>query len=106
MASWGKLSKKVISKFSRAQSSSFLENQGPETVEELARWDERLVSKLQLVGLASQAMDAMSSGMLLSTDYSGFDFPKEAIRVAVAALEKAEGKCNPEINFARACDWG
>ena len=65
-----------------------------------------LVSKLQLVGLASQAMDAMSSGMLLSTDYSGFDFPKEAIRVAVAALEKAEGKCNPEIKFVRACDWG
>ena len=78
-----------MANFSPASSLGFFENQGPETIEELAQWDDRLIAHCRKLGLAARAMDTVRSGMLASTDYSGFDFPKEPVRIVVSALARA-----------------
>lgn len=65
-------------------------------------WDEQYAQIGMTAGFTQKACKMMcEGGMLLYTDYSGADFPKEALRVMVPALVAAAGCEAPCVRFVR-----
>jgi hypothetical protein len=89
-----------------AEQSSFLENTGPQTVEELSAWDDFLAKQIGNSGLGETALRLLKGGALMYTDYSGLDFPREAIRMCLPAVSSYLERDTPELHYVRACDWG
>ena len=96
--------------FGRAQTSaSFDCNQGPQSKDELLAWDDRYANVAKTAGLAMfvlEMVDANGGGTLITTDYYGFDFPRESLRILVPKLAAVAGIHCPEVRFVRSCDWG
>jgi len=89
-----------------ARLRTFAENRGPESLEELAAWDEFVVGRLTQFGLASHALESLQRGLLVTTDHSGMEFPQESMRIIVLALFDSFEKPPPTITHARCSDWG
>ena len=91
------------------RASSFLDTSGPQTAEQLGKWDETFVQRvLQEDVFSSVLMQNMGRGWLVSSDFSGYDAPKEGSRILVQALRKhvRNPKSIKDIRFVRACDMG
>ena len=85
--------------------SSFLDGLCPESIEELASWDQRHVKALNPRPFGAQLMIKLRRAMFVATDFSGFDAPRECCQAMSAACEH-EFEVKPRFNFARASDWG
>ena len=86
--------------------SSFLENMGPQSSDELLAWAQSYAEKLASLPCGRQLKENLSRGLLLSTDFSGLDAPRESLRCMVPALSEAFQTSFPEVVVARACDIG
>jgi len=84
----------------------FLENTGPQDLLELSRWDDFIVRRLHHGGLAGRCAELLSKGVVMYSDYSGIDFPREAVRVFVPAFFGIMGLPCPSVEHVRSCDWG
>ena len=89
--------------------SSFLDNRGPESAEELGCWDDFVTNVLMEAGFFPQLSKNLGRGILVNSDFSGFDAPRESLRVMAAVLganEKWPASSMPRVRFVRACDSG
>ena len=86
--------------------SPYMEHLGPESAEELGQWDDFVCSKLVNLGTAERALDTMKAGVVMYSDYSGMDFPREAARIAIPGLARHVGRDVPVVEHVRSCDWG
>ena len=90
----------------RAGSSFEVTSRGPESEKELAQWDSFIAERLMERGLAHQAVTTLAHGVVVHSDYSGFDFSREAIRLAVPMLAEKCGVAAPMVKHLRSADWG
>ena len=86
--------------------SSFLESMGPQSLDELLGWAQSYAGKLASLSCGSQMKENLCRGLLLSTDFSGLDAPRECLRCMLPALSVAFQTSFPEVVIARACDVG
>ena len=89
-----------------AEPALFLENTGPQNLVELAMWDEFIVERLQHGGLAGRLAELLQKGVVMYSDYSGVDFPREAVRVFLPTFCGMMGIPCPSVEHVRSCDWG
>ena len=85
--------------------SSFLENIGPQSVEELWDWDKALGSRMQGAGLGNPAMDLLQHGLWTYSDFAGADFNNESLRIGIPGLAAAVGRPVPDVRHIRSSDW-
>ena len=86
--------------------SSFLESRGPETFEDVSGWQRNLATVLLSAKSAGTLLDNLKQGLLISTDFSGYDAPRECLRVMLGALSDAAQVELPAAFVARSCDYG
>ena len=84
---------------------------GPETWEEVADWPEDLVQRLRChSSKITTLMDILQFGSLHTTDYSGFDCPREMmfhVQKVLQLLYDCDGKTGDILHrFVRSCDTG
>ena len=84
--------------------SSFMERQGPETLQDLMRWDFRYANILANSPKISQLKDNLGRGLLVATDFSGYDAPRECLRMMMSALASVL-KVPLNAKVVRSCDW-
>ena len=66
---------------------SFLEDRGPESVAELGEWNQQFAEFLHRnQPYAEKFMCNIKRGFLVSSDFSGFDAPRECFRIMAPAL--------------------
>jgi hypothetical protein len=75
-------------------------------LEELSAWDEFLAQQIGTSGLGETALRLLRGGALMYTDYSGIDFPREAIRMSLPAVTSFLQRDIADVQYVRACDWG
>ena len=81
-------------------------NPGPQTSQELGCWDKKLAGIMASTELGPRALRLLQHGALVYSDYSGYDSPRECLRVAMPTL-CSEMQSDPvDILFTRSCDWG
>lgn len=96
----------VLQRACLASSSSFLCNRGPESKEELAAWDEHWLQALGPSRVA-RVLDTLRNGAVYTTDFSGMDFPKEALAIIARAVAcDREESSQPLFRHVRSSDWG
>ena len=84
------------------RASSFLDDQGPASLEKLCLWDEFYASRCEEMSvMGDRIMKNLRRGVFIATDFSGFDAPRECFRIMTQALAK---KPLP-VHFVRSCDW-
>lgn len=89
----------------------FFEQRGPESRAELDRWDAWIIEVLKSTdqGYLASAHEILQGGLLYYSDYSGMDFPMEAMRVLARAMsmERLGGEdTSYNINAVRVSDKG
>ena len=92
-------------KFGR-RASSFLESHGPETMDDLATWDSTYLAALKGTKEGRVLHDNLQRSLLVATDFSGFDAPRECCRLMSEALAREWNESVPVVRFVRSCDWG
>ena len=93
----------------RGSSSTFTENRGPESVEELLAWDSQYAAIGKSTGLGARALQLLENagaGTIWTSDYSGTSFDREAWRVLLPTLAGHLEMPAPKLQFLRSCDWG
>ena len=85
--------------------SSFMERQGPETLQELMQWDFRYANILANSRKISLLKENLSRGLLVGTDFSGYDAPRECMRVMMSALTSVLKVPLAAAKVVRSCDW-
>ena len=88
------------------RASSFLESDGPETIHELGAWDSRYLAALKGTKEGHILHQNLQRSLLVATDFSGFDAPRECCRVLSEALAREWNEPVPVVRFLRSCDWG
>ena len=91
------------------RASSFLEESGPQSTDALGQWDTAYVERIMEESTYSSVlMQNMGRGWLVSSDFSGYDAPKECCRILVRALRQHVQNDTrvKDIRFVRACDMG
>ena len=88
--------------------SSFLDDGGPDDLQRLATWDDKYMAIVMQSKLAGPLLRNMQRGLLVSTDFSGYDAPRECFRILSAALSKGflSSQVPPKIHVVRSCDCG
>ena len=86
--------------------SSFLERRGPETIEDVTGWASNFATTLLETESASTLRENLQQGLLVTTDFSGYDAPRECLRVMLGALSTASGTQLPDAHVLRSCDFG
>ncbi|CAE7808729.1 unnamed protein product [Symbiodinium sp. CCMP2592] len=79
---------------------------GPQSSDELLGWAQSYAGKLASLSCGSQLKENLCRGLLLSTDFSGLDAPRECLRCMLPALSEAFQTSFPEVVVARSCDVG
>ena len=92
--------------FSRRASSFLDAREGPASLQELALWDIAFVKRLAMEGMAASVMDNLSRGLFVTSEFSGFDVPREATRIWTKALATELRVPEPAVWFVRSCDSG
>ena len=89
------------------RASSFLDDQGPGSLEQLCLWDECYASRFQEMSLmGNRLMHNLKRGTFIATDFSGFDAPRECFRIMTQALSKEFRTEQPlPVYCVRSCDW-
>ena len=85
---------------------------GPETAEDLGNWPAAVVAGLiscraEDEEVALRLQSHLLAEIVVYTDYSGMDCPREALQLGFAALQKACGWQHPilaQLKFVRSCD--
>lgn len=88
---------------------------GPASAADLGRWPVEIAESLTATGLPNdtEGMSRIEAwlrrGIVVYTDYSGVDCPKEAMELGLAGLQHVHGwdfssERHPPLRFARACD--
>ena len=73
---------------------------------DLQQWPTRLADTLCRHGLAENIGRLLESGGYATTDFSGYDTPKESLRMALPGLAAAMKRDAPfEVSFVRSSDW-
>ena len=81
-----------------------MDSRGPESAEEMASWDEHILSKVQ-PHVKERVHQLLSCGVVYSSDFSGMGCPKESLRVLLGSVGEGLGKPDIEFINARSCDW-
>ena len=77
---------------------------GPVSAEEFGQWDRVYAQLFQ--PYYTRISDIMRHGVIATTDYSGYDSPRECMRILTPSIFAAMQKPVPQISFLRSCDWG
>ena len=88
------------------RASSFLDSNGPTSAEELGAWDVRYVQKVLTQQHAPTLLQNMMRGVLATSDFSGYDAPRESCRIITEALRQEVQFPVKDVQFVRACDNG
>ena len=74
-------------------------------MQEMAAWDTHIKESIadKALEILRRAEHNLGFGFIFNYDYSGADFPKESLRVALPAVF---GEDRFTIMFPRVCDWG
>ncbi len=87
--------------------SSFLGNNGPESMEQLGRWDEFWAERFSdLPLMRGRLLENLRRPVFVATDFSGYDAPRECFRILTQTLAKTYGVPMPHVRFVRTCDNG
>ena len=84
----------------------FEEEPGPRTTQELAEWDTHYAHKMLHNGLARALMHLGRGGLFFATDYSGYESPREGLRIQLAKLCQIMVVPSLAVHFVRSCDQG
>jgi hypothetical protein len=79
---------------------------GPESAESLGCWDQTFARIFVQSGLARNLLHNLRFGGLATTDFSGYDSPRESWRVLLPAIASQVGIACPSVHFVRSSDWG
>ena len=72
----------------------------------LSSWDKGLANKAAESGLGARWVENLRHGLCVTTEFSGFDAPRECCRIMAKAVSTALATKEPVVQFVRSCDHG
>ena len=76
-------------------------------VDDMAQWHKELIQPLRATGLLASAKRFLMPGVMYSSTFSGYDSPREALRVLFALLRDVHpGETALQMKCLHSCDVG